>query len=393
MTVRNLVIGDVHGRLDKLKLLLSKIDSEGFEYDRIIQVGDFGWFRDERTEDLMEFCSSLEVPFYWIDGNHEDHQGLETHKKHLVKRGYCRRGTIKENILLVGGASSTPYDKYVRATKLAKIVGVHLKHNDEYGTKDYILHEEGYKTFSQHFDNYCGTLKDKPNYHPWYCLRDARPTMHDLIQSWSKIAEAASNDDRIEEERWTSVFLAHAKKIEEDMVKVGDELYPNVRSEVPNVFWKCLTRACESMIGCVFPEPIDNKDSLSYSGMRDAIYYLVDASEQLTIKEAQKIIDRVGDQKIDIMISHTCPSSFYMGDVGKSGGVAGGENKGEMSRQALEMLLQHFKPKHCIFGHWHNSKVWYEGDVKATLLDRIDALEEDDDLSVHSRMWTIIESE
>ncbi len=52
--------------------------------------------------------------------------------------------------------------------------------------------------------------------------------------------------------------------------------------------------------------------------------------------------------KVDIIVSHTCPSEFNPRYISGSGDMLS-----DPSRKALSVVLQHFKPKHWFFGHFH----------------------------------------
>jgi len=61
------------------------------------------------------------------------------------------------------------------------------------------------------------------------------------------------------------------------------------------------------------------------------------------------LLDKLPDEKIDIVISHTCPKSFF--DVG----VDFYDFKGfEPSNYALEYVLEKYKPEQWYFGHFHH---------------------------------------
>jgi predicted phosphodiesterase len=70
--MRVLIVGDVHGRHDRL--------AERLEHERralgvgaAIQVGDFGFGESS----LAALRAPFPVPVYAIDGNHEDHRWLQ----------------------------------------------------------------------------------------------------------------------------------------------------------------------------------------------------------------------------------------------------------------------------------------------------------------------------
>ena len=56
--------------------------------------------------------------------------------------------------------------------------------------------------------------------------------------------------------------------------------------------------------------------------------------------------------KIDIVISHTCPEEFEL----KLGETYTIDKYKDPSRQALSVILNHYKPDLWYFGHWHMSQ-------------------------------------
>lgn len=107
-----LFLGDTHANI---KLVNQAVNvSKNTKIDLIIQVGDFGYFPNLIPTFLEQFNSS--VPFYFIDGNHEDHLSLKAYQELdtpiEVKDNlfYCPRGIIHKiegyNFLFMGGATS-----------------------------------------------------------------------------------------------------------------------------------------------------------------------------------------------------------------------------------------------------------------------------------------------
>lgn len=67
------------------------------------------------------------------------------------------------------------------------------------------------------------------------------------------------------------------------------------------------------------------------------------------------------EDRIDIVVSHTCPASFD---------IIGSEGKyNDPNRIALENVLEKFQPSLWYFGHWHRSKV---GKVNNTYWQSLD---------------------
>lgn len=70
------LIGDSHGNINFLRTAIKH--AKEMEADLIIQLGDFGYW--EHTDNGHWFLSkvnrmslNVKIPFYWIDGNHENH--------------------------------------------------------------------------------------------------------------------------------------------------------------------------------------------------------------------------------------------------------------------------------------------------------------------------------
>ena len=75
-----MLLGDTHG--DRGFTLSAIRWASENDVDRIVQVGDFGfWPRTNNGKhflhDVGKLSVELHVPFFWIDGNHEDHLYLE----------------------------------------------------------------------------------------------------------------------------------------------------------------------------------------------------------------------------------------------------------------------------------------------------------------------------
>jgi hypothetical protein len=107
--------------------------------------------------------------------------------------------------------------------------------------------------------------------------------------------------------------------------------------------------------------------------------------EELTEQEALNIIDAHKTEKVHTIVSHTCPSVFDMAFAASPN--FGGENKKEISRQSLNLLLQHFRPKTWFFGHWHKSSMGYGGYSKCRWR-LIDMVRRSDKCDYH---WTTLD--
>lgn len=76
-----MALGDCHGDRAFTKQAITWASENGV--DRIVQVGDFGyWPRTNNgqrfTHDVGKHAQTLGVSFYWIDGNHEDHDLIDS---------------------------------------------------------------------------------------------------------------------------------------------------------------------------------------------------------------------------------------------------------------------------------------------------------------------------
>ena len=72
--MRVLIIGDVHGRHEKLAEVLRQVQTD-FGIAAAIQVGDFGFYQEPMAR-LKQERIRFPVPLHVIDGNHEDHGWL-----------------------------------------------------------------------------------------------------------------------------------------------------------------------------------------------------------------------------------------------------------------------------------------------------------------------------
>lgn len=109
--MRILLVGDTHGNRQWLRnVVLTRAEREGVE--AVFQLGDFGYW--QKDSDFVKTAADCAVPFYFLDGNHENHP--------LLPRGalgpinvagnlhYVPRGSRLEwdgvTVLVVGGAHS-----------------------------------------------------------------------------------------------------------------------------------------------------------------------------------------------------------------------------------------------------------------------------------------------
>lgn len=71
--MRILLVGDTHQNAGFVRTTVKRY-AEVSEADAIFQLGDFGFTFHEH---FIECVQSLEIPWYWIDGNHDNHDFLE----------------------------------------------------------------------------------------------------------------------------------------------------------------------------------------------------------------------------------------------------------------------------------------------------------------------------
>lgn len=70
--MRILLVGDTHGNAGFVRTTVKRY-AEVSEADAIFQLGDFGFTFHEH---FIECVQSLDIPWYWLDGNHDDHDFL-----------------------------------------------------------------------------------------------------------------------------------------------------------------------------------------------------------------------------------------------------------------------------------------------------------------------------
>lgn len=112
-----LYIGDVHGRFHLLNSLIEKFISTHGKPSQIIQVGDLGY---GFPTDPCYVPRDKTIPFYFIDGNHDNHDKLKKYRTqnsvHHIKRGtlqtlenqrvvFCGGGTSIDRIYRIEGVS------------------------------------------------------------------------------------------------------------------------------------------------------------------------------------------------------------------------------------------------------------------------------------------------
>lgn len=113
-----LLVGDLHGDTRTFEIAYQRAATEGVS--AIIQVGDFGLFPENQNQ-FREIVRQYEIPFYFIDGNHDDLDRWSLYTTITpVFRGlnlyYVPRGSTliinERSFLCIGGAASI--DKELR---------------------------------------------------------------------------------------------------------------------------------------------------------------------------------------------------------------------------------------------------------------------------------------
>lgn len=120
--MRILFVGDIHGNYEGLLDYIIKVKSM-FSIEAVIQVGDFG-FSEDTFKYIKQEIKYFPVPFYVIDGNHEDHEWLQKRLEEDVLSNwkkdfniyYQKRGSIvrfgNTTIGFIGGALNFDQPQY-----------------------------------------------------------------------------------------------------------------------------------------------------------------------------------------------------------------------------------------------------------------------------------------
>ena len=171
-----LFVGDIHGNVSAVKRAYEDAINSGAK--AIIQVGDFGIYWPGESNGIAEFFNTndLKIPFYFCDGNHENHTILDRCYHHQRKRivevarncFHVRRGSVLDiedmKILFFGGAQS-----YLGKKDTPFILG------ENYWTREMPSWEE-FSRFSNNFEKSdivvthdCPSflLTDQPYYKQW----------------------------------------------------------------------------------------------------------------------------------------------------------------------------------------------------------------------------------
>ncbi len=94
-------------------------------------------------------------------------------------------------------------------------------------------------------------------------------------------------------------------------------------------------------------------------------------SEIITNKDMDFLLDNVKDQKIDILVSHTCPERVYNQLQNEIDWME--VRSKDPSVYALDMIVEKFRPDFSIFGHFHRYKEGNVGDLHWTCLSYINS--------------------
>lgn len=125
--MKTLILGDVHGCWDILNIVIVRALKQHPDITHMIQVGDFGyaWPNSKPFTFLKTFmdpsviAKATSMPFYFIDGNHENHNQLDMDRG-AFQPGmiYQPRGSVltigDKRVMFFGGASSIDKDSRVQ---------------------------------------------------------------------------------------------------------------------------------------------------------------------------------------------------------------------------------------------------------------------------------------
>lgn len=109
-------VGDTHADSNAALEITELAAQDGVDY--IVQVGDFGFGfyhsggKDAFLSDVSKYAVRFNVPWYWIDGNHDNHRRIwqEVDEEKYPSTFYMNRGTVHDlggiKIGALGGATS-----------------------------------------------------------------------------------------------------------------------------------------------------------------------------------------------------------------------------------------------------------------------------------------------
>jgi predicted phosphodiesterase len=121
-----LVAGDWHGNAPWATRVI-EFAAES-QYDAIFQLGDFGWWPhvdwgQRYIDRVSETAMKVEMPIYWCDGNHDNHEDLLQHSSSATRVSvrealhYVPRGTAWQwegvRFVALGGAYSIDKDRRI----------------------------------------------------------------------------------------------------------------------------------------------------------------------------------------------------------------------------------------------------------------------------------------
>lgn len=109
---RILLLGDTHGDINQIEYAYYM--AEDFDCDVVVQLGDFGYFEHKYGgPEFLQLVSELATdegrPFYWLDGNHENHVLLR--KTYADKPGPNGTWEIRPNLYYSPRGNRFTWDK------------------------------------------------------------------------------------------------------------------------------------------------------------------------------------------------------------------------------------------------------------------------------------------
>ncbi len=157
--MRIAAFGDIHGRIGALYESVQRWENiNGLKIDFILQAGDIGYFSDKSKIDSVTLkrskkdTSELELylalqnprkltriqkgilaPLYFVDGNHDDQDGLERLTNEHSDQGLIE---IANNIFYISSTSPIILEKYNEKVKLSGIGGIDSEDRPKAYAKD-----------------------------------------------------------------------------------------------------------------------------------------------------------------------------------------------------------------------------------------------------------------
>jgi hypothetical protein len=153
--MKTLILGDIHGVWRNAESIIESVMEDHPDILRIIQVGDMGF----GFPGAVPWKTPYPLECLWVDGNHENFDMLS--KRHLANFGqdpyhtyrpaewmgflqrwtYLPRGSVRDGILFVGGASSI--DKMYRTVGLDWWGEENISYSDQERVLDAIDKHQG----------------------------------------------------------------------------------------------------------------------------------------------------------------------------------------------------------------------------------------------------------